>query len=304
MQAVTFHSSYSVEVKEVPFPKIIETTDVIVKVLVSSLCGSDLHVFRGIQKGQDKGTIMGHEFVGLVHEKGDQVNSLNIGDRVVSPFTTSCGQCFYCKKGITCRCEKGFFCAENGLGHLSEKERAESVVIVLGSGPVGLMSIVAALHLGAKKVFAIDRVLERLKLAQELGAKCLNFEKDDILEIIRKETDERGADVVLEVVGNNPALQFAFDLLRPAGVISSVGVHNSPTFPFSPKSGYDKNLTYKSGRCPVRNVIEKTIPLLQSKKYDVEKIISHRLPLADAPKAYNIFDNKLEGCTKVVFEFF
>lgn len=67
-------------------------------------------------------------------------------------------------------------------------------------------------------------------------------------------------------------------------------------------SGYDKNLTYKSGRCPVRHILTKSIPLALSKKFDFEKIITHTLKLSDGEKAYNIFDKKLDGCIKVVFK--
>lgn len=67
-------------------------------------------------------------------------------------------------------------------------------------------------------------------------------------------------------------------------------------------SGYDKNLTYKSGRCPVKHILTKSIPLALSKKFDFEKIITHTLKLSDGEKAYNIFDKKLDGCIKVVFK--
>ncbi|CAB4379188.1 unnamed protein product [Rhizophagus irregularis] len=350
MQAITYQDPFKVIVKTVDIPKLIEPTDVIVKIIASGLCGSDLHIYRENERGLDKGTIMGHEFVGIIHEIGDAVTTLSIGDRVFSPFTTSCDNCFYCKRGITCRCEKGnlygwiskgkgiqgaqaeyirvplasttlvkvpqdindnvalllgdvlstgYFCAQNGLGHeFSDND----FVVVIGCGPVGLMAIAATIFLGAKSVYAIDCVEERLKIAQEFGANIINFVECDPLNKIKELTDGRGADVVLEVVGNPSALELAFNILRTSGVISSVGVHNSTTFPFSPASGYDKNLTYKSGRCPVKHILTKSIPLALSKKFDFEKIITHTLKLSDGEKAYNIFDKKLDGCIKVVFK--
>ena len=81
--------------------------EVIVKVELSAVCGSDLHIYHGRETGLDAGTVMGHEFLGTVVEAGAAVARFREGARVVAPFTTSCGACFYCKQGLTCRCERG-----------------------------------------------------------------------------------------------------------------------------------------------------------------------------------------------------
>jgi threonine dehydrogenase-like Zn-dependent dehydrogenase len=90
----------------------------------------------------------------------------------------------------------GYFCAENGLGH---EFRDDDFVVVIGCGPVGLMAIAAAIFLGAKSIFAVDCVEERLKIAQEFGATIVNFVECDPVNKIKELTDGRGADVVLEV---------------------------------------------------------------------------------------------------------
>ena len=69
---------------------------------------------------------------------------------------------------------------------------------------------------------------------------------------------------------------------------------------FAPGQAYDKNRTYRNGRCPARHYMERLLPLVQSKKYDFSKVISHRLPLSEGVQAYRIFDEKLDGCSKVV----
>ena len=93
-----------------------------------------------------------------------------------------------------------------------------------------------------------------------------------------------------------------------AGVLSSVGVHTAPQFPFPPAAFYDKNITYTSGRCPARRIMtEHSIPLLTESPRllpDVrELVITHRLPLDAAAEAYVMFDERRDGCTKVVFTF-
>lgn len=77
---------------------------VIVRVTVAGLCGSDIHLYTGKDDLPDAGTIMGHEFVGTVHEVGAAVETLALGDRVVSPFTTCCGACFFCNHKLPARC--------------------------------------------------------------------------------------------------------------------------------------------------------------------------------------------------------
>ncbi len=118
--------------------------------------------------------------------------------------------------------------------------------------------------------------------------------------MVGEATEGRGADAVLEVVGSPDATRLAFDLVRPGGIVSAVGVHTEAQFAFSPVEAYDKNLTYRAGRCPARVYMEKLLPLVTEKKYDLASIVSHRLPLAEAAHGYHLFERKLEGCTKVL----
>src|SRR6185295_7939339 len=110
----------------------------------------------------------------------------------------------------------------------------------------------------------------------------------------------RGADAVMEVVGSPASLKLAIDLLRPGGTISSVGVHTAPHFAFSPGEAYDKNLTYKSGRCPARYYAEKLLREEIPQRYAIENIITHQFSLREGARAYEVFDKKLEGCIKAV----
>lgn len=347
MHALTFHGLETIKYESVPNPKIESPNDVIVKVHLAGICGSDLHVYHGREKGLDAGTVMGHEFVGEIVELGKTVRKFKKGDLVFSPFTTNCGHCFYCRKNLPCRCTSGqlfgWVQKKRGLhGAQAEYVRvpmaeatllsvpkkvlpeealllgdvlstgyycadmaeinSEGIYAVIGCGPVGLMAIVGARELGAGKIYAIDRIHSRLTLAAHFGAIPLDYEEHDLLALIRHETEGRGADAVLEAVGSPAAARLALDLVRPGGIIAVASVHNEAHFAFSPAEAYDKNLTYKVGRCPARYYMERLIPLVQKKKYDLSSIISHRLPLAEGIRGYKIFAEKLEGCTKVVLE--
>jgi threonine dehydrogenase-like Zn-dependent dehydrogenase len=344
MKALVFAGVGRVEHVVVPDPGIEEPGDVVVRVRAAAICGSDLHVYRGKETGLDEGTVLGHEFVGEVMETGSGVTRLRVGDLVVSPFTTSCGDCFYCRSGLPSRCARGqlFGWIERGRGlHGAQAEAvrvpladstlvavpegapleealfagdvlstgwfgAESAgagpgaaIAVVGCGPVGLMAVVAARELGAERVFALDTVPERLALAARFGAEPIAA-GDGAADRIRETTGGRGADGAVEAVGSPEASRLAFDLLRPGGTLAAVGFHTERLLAISPGEAYDKNLTYRAGRAPVRRYLASLLAFVASRRADLGSIVSHRLPLAQGPRGYDLFDRHAEGCTKVL----
>lgn len=116
----------------------------------------------------------------------------------------------------------GYFAASRFLKNLNERDRKEYTVVCVGCGPVGLCAITSALTM-VNTVYAVDSVPERLAEAEKLGAKPINL-NDNPLQKIKDATDGRGADVVMEVVGHADAFQLCFDMIRPWGQISSIGV--------------------------------------------------------------------------------
>ncbi|KAF1816681.1 GroES-like protein [Eremomyces bilateralis CBS 781.70] len=114
MKAVVFKGPKHVVVEERPVPKIQDPKDIIVKVDATALCGSELHVYRGHQPSPT-GFIMGHEFTGVVEKVGSSVKTVQKGDKIVSPFTLSCGECFYCAHGFSSRCANGLLFGSAGL---------------------------------------------------------------------------------------------------------------------------------------------------------------------------------------------
>ena len=139
-------------------------------------------------------------------------------------------------------------------------------------------------------------------MAKVFGAIPINFEKQDPEEVIREYTEGRGADAVMEVVGNGSAGRLAYDIVRPGGVISTVGVCNDQHLSFSPVDAYNKNLTFKVGRCPAHFYMNKLTEVVRKHKYDFTSILTHRLPLSSGKHGYDIFANKKDNCLKVVLE--
>ena len=114
MKATLTYGVKDVRVEEVPDPVIENPTDVIVKVTAGGICGSDLHIYRGHFQ-LDEGKVVGHEFVGRIEEVGNDVKSLKKGDKVIGPFWVSCGNCYFCKKGLTTSCLNGGCFGFSGL---------------------------------------------------------------------------------------------------------------------------------------------------------------------------------------------
>src|ERR1700710_2282048 len=105
MKALVYHGAKDVRIDQVPDPTIIDPKDVILKVTSTAICGSDLHLFGGLIPTTEDGDIFGHEFMGEVVEVGSEVKKLKKGDRVIVPFTISCGHCFFCEKQMFSACD-------------------------------------------------------------------------------------------------------------------------------------------------------------------------------------------------------
>ena len=105
MKALCWYGKNDVQVSDVPDPKILNSRDAIIKVTSTAICGSDLHLYNGFIPTMEKGDILGHEFMGEVVELGSEVKNLQKGDRVVVPFTISCGSCFFCNRQMFSLCD-------------------------------------------------------------------------------------------------------------------------------------------------------------------------------------------------------
>jgi threonine dehydrogenase-like Zn-dependent dehydrogenase len=125
VKALTWHGKHDIRCESVPDPEIQDGRDAIIKVTACAICGSDLHLYDGIMPEMRSGDIMGHETMGEVVEVGRDNTKLKVGDRVVVPFTISCGECFFCQRGFYSGCER------------SNPDRSK-VTKLWGNSPAGL----------------------------------------------------------------------------------------------------------------------------------------------------------------------
>ncbi len=125
MKALCWNNKHRVSVENVPDPKIEHPRDAIIRVTTTAICGSDLHLYDGLVQTMKRGDVLGHEPMGEVIELGPEVTNLKVGDRVVVPFTISCGDCLFCKQTLYSLCD-------------DSNPNAEMTAKLYGSAPAGL----------------------------------------------------------------------------------------------------------------------------------------------------------------------
>jgi threonine dehydrogenase-like Zn-dependent dehydrogenase len=178
---------------------------------------------------------------------------------------------------------------------------AGEVVVVIGCGPVGLLCVQAAQLFAPMAVVAVDGVGYRREKAQELGA-VPAADGDEAAHLLGELTGGRGADAVLEAVGAEGALDLGIRLARPGATISIAGYHTADSYPLPIQAAYGKNLTFKIGRCHARRYIDVLLPLVLAGRLRHTEIVSHVLPLAEGPRAYDLFGERRDKAIKVLLE--
>ncbi len=196
-------------------------------------------------------------------------------------------------------------------------------VVVLGCGPVGLLSQKWAAYAGAKRIIAVDYVEYRLAHAKKYNqVETINFNDYDNTGEYIKEITHGGADVVIDCVGmdgkmsvletvetklklqggSKSAIEMSAQAVRKGGTVSIVGVYGSRynMFPFG--DFFSRNVTLKMGQCPAHSYIDPILKLIQKGKFDATDIITHKIPLDKGSHGYEIFDRKEDNCIKVILK--
>lgn len=196
-------------------------------------------------------------------------------------------------------------------------------VVVFGCGPVGIMAMKAAWLRGAGRVIGVDIKQYRLEMAKKAAnVEIINSKDVDAVEAIRDMTGGYGADVCVDAVGMEAdhglwtkaknvvqgeagtmkVLERCFDAVRRGGTVTVVGVYGTPFNDFPLHQWFDKGLKLRGGQAPVHTYIDHLIDLVQTGKVTLNDIITHSVPLKDASKMYDIFNNKEDNCVKVVLK--
>lgn len=329
----------NMEVRTVPKP-IPGDSEVLLKVLAAGICGSDIHVWKGEWEWKYP-FILGHEFVGEIIELGKLVNGYSVGERVVTEVHHSyCGTCSYCLTGLRhyCSSKKALGLDINGgfaeyvsvpanlLHKLPEEidtisaalieptavavyaviERGrispDDTVVVVGPGPIGILSAQAARAAGAKKVIIFgtnkDKAL-RLKLCEQLDFVTYNVQENKIGEILMRETGGRGVDVVVEASGSTQGIQTAIEIARKNGLVIPIGLPGTETTEVPWDKAVHKALTIKTSYSSSYLSWEKAISLVAQGKIKLLPLVTQKASLEEWEKIFEILD-KGEGVKAVL----
>lgn len=326
MKAAIYQGPKQMTIEEIARP-VIGPDQILVQVKASGVCGTDVKTYLRGHRFFEPPCILGHEFAGVVAEVGPEVPKFAVGDRVaVAPYVP-CGFCPMCQAGHFELCynksgvESGAFTEyiavpkeviERGTVRLPEgmsfsagamaeplacvlngiedcRLNLGDTLLIMGAGPMGLLSAQAALAQGAGQVILSEYNEERLAKAAEIGARAVNPKKEDLKEVIKRETEGLMAQAVMVCVGFAEAVEEAQQYVAPGGVINMFGG--------LPK---DSQVTIDPGLIHYQQVslvgsfgfthiqYRRAVELMANKRIDAERIITHTLPLEQAEQGINL----------------
>ncbi len=335
MKALIWHGPWQMELEEVPEP-VPGPGEVLVAVKAVGICGSDVHGYTGRTGRRWPGMIMGHEFAGQVVDVGSGVTRARPGDPVVvspmfsvapgpergplnqSPHRRLLGvevNGAYAERVVVqeeqlypkppeLRWHWAALCEPLAVA-LHAVQRAPmplmGAVAVIGAGPIGLLTLLAARLRGAGPIFVTDRNPRRLALARELGAhRTVHVDQEDPVEIIRAATDG-GVDVALEAVGIGATAQQAIDVVRNGGQVTWIG-NSARTIQVDMQSVVTREITVRGSYAFTPEEFGAAVQALAGERVPVASLIEKVAPLEDGPTIFRQLAEGEQDWIKVILE--
>ena len=299
--------------------KDLEPDDVLIKIAYCGVCPSDVRVYEGLSS-MELPAILGHEYTGWIEKVGENVHDIKVGTRVaVDPGQKCYTRCEPCKRGYTNKC-KNMSNAYDGFaeyhvtrrmnvyplkdetsmlaaalseplacvvhGQKQAKIKPGSVVVVIGTGPIGLLHIQTSKYLGAK-VIASDVIEQRLKVAKEIGADVIvNSSKDNLSEIVAQETEGSGTDAVIIAVGRPEIVEQGVKLLGIGGnLVIFAGIYPDTSVGISPNLIHYEEINITGSSDYTDQDFIEALRLIEEGHIDIEKLVTNIYPLEEVAQA-------------------
>jgi len=332
MKALVYHGPGKRAWEEKRKPVIKNSSDAIIRITKTTICGTDLHIMKGDVPEVIDGLILGHEGVGVIEEVGSAVLNFNVNDKVLISCITSCGICEACKKGMYAHCETGGWIlghlidgtqaeyvriphADTSLYHIPDGAEEEAMVMLSDILPTGFecgvlkgqvkpgdtIAIVGAGPIGLAALLTAQFYSPAEIIMVDLDENRLNVAKkfgatklvsQNAVEEVMKLTDGKGVDVAIEAVGISATFDICQSIIAAGGHIANIGVHGKSV------ELHLEKLWSSTITITTRLVDTVTIPMLLktvlSGKLQPEKLITHRFELNEIMKAYDTFGNASE----------
>ena len=338
MKVAMYYNNNDIRIEEMPIPKI-DDNEILVKVQVCGICGSDVMEWYRIKKAPK---VLGHEMAGDIVKIGKNVKKFKVGDRIFVSHHVPCNSCNFCINDQHTLCktlhstnfypggfaeylkvpeinidsgvfilpkeisyEEGAFieplaCVVRGLRIAGMK--SNQTVLVIGSGVAGLLNIKLAKAIGASRIFATDIDDYRLKTAKKMGADFVINAKDDVPKEVKKHNNGNLADLVILCAGVKSAARQAMISVEKGGTILLF----APTepgieVPIPMFDLWNKQVKIVSTYAGAPRDLEEAIELIKSKKVKVTDMITHRFPLSKAGEAF-ILAAKAKESIKIIIK--
>lgn len=336
MYAAFVTAPYKVDIVDIPKPQLKEN-EVMIHVRSAGICGSDLHLYKGTHAFRKPPAILGHELAGDIVEVGKAVTRFKVGDRVTVEPHIPCGTCEYCKAGRVNLCLQKiapgtdcwigsfveyFNAPENTLYKLDDKVSYETgtlieplavavhalnrikakqgkTLAILGSGTVGLLTLVAALQMGFSKLYCTDAVPFNLEFAKKLGAeRAINVKSEDSVEIIQTATNGRGADAVIIAAGASNIMDQASQIACRTGEIVLVAMITEK-IPVYTYSMVFKEQTLYGAMTYTTEDFGQAAGMVNS-GLDVSKFVTQALPMSQTQEGLDMLSKKTANIVKII----
>jgi len=320
--------------------------EVLIEVRAVGVCGTDVEMYLGTMPYFKMGWTQypitpGHEWAGVVVDRGAGVDDFKIGDRVTGDVTIGCGRCDNCMRGLynlcfgkievgLCRGKDGAYAEyltmparhtyrlPDGLSfeEAAMTEPAATVVkairkapfepgavcVIQGDGPIGLLGLQAAIACGAGLTVLSGTIDEKLELGRRLGADVVvNVTREDLAAKVTDLTDGVGADYVMEASGSVQALRQAIDVARMGGTICVIGIHDKPVPQLDMGNIVVRELNIVTSVAS-QNSFRQTLRLMGKRRIDVKPLISHEFPLSEAVHAMDVQQTRLRERVKILLK--
>ena len=341
MKAVVHHSKDHIALEDRPVPTLQQPDDVIVRVTLSTICSSDLHIMHGTVPRAKEGVILGHEFVGVVEQVGTGVTRFQPGDRVSVSVESFCGECFYCKRGFVNNCEKGGWelgcridgCqaeyvrvpfADQGLNKIPDgvtDRQALLVGDVLATGywaariseisEQDTVLIIGAGPTGICTLLSVMLKKPRRIIVCEKDKSRLQFIRQHYPEILLVSPEK--CEAFVRANSDHGGADVVLEVAGAEATFRLAWECARPNGLVTVVALYDqaqilplpdmygKNLTFKTGGVDGCDC-EETLKLIAEGKINTEPLITHTYPLSRIEEAYELFENKRDGVIKVAVE--
>ena len=340
MKAAVWNGPYDLSIKDVQVPSP-SRGEVLIETKVVGICGSDLEIYDGRFKQSTPPMIIGHEGGGVVHAVGEGVSAVKKGDKVIVECVLYCGKCDYCKQGRVCLCDNGgvigmigaqgayaeYFVAPEGNCHILPEGiswpeaglidtlscpvyamskmnvKLDSTVAVFGPGPAGLFFCALAKMRGASKVYLVGTRESRLKCGPQYGADVLlNVHQENVVDIIREDTEGKGVDIVIEAAGSEKALNEGLRVLKKGGSFLVYGVFGGGPVSVDIQSIQIHEFTVL-GSCGIN--YPPAIKLIQRGAIKVKDLITHTFTIEELPEAFSsgVIEKRLDNYMKGIVLF-